>query len=79
MCRDRMSATSAIHDGGSQPSFSLTSANIAVAMLTTINVAIAPNGIRLGKFPDGEDAQNGAGHERGGDHDKRDPPDDLRI
>ncbi len=36
-----------------------------------------PNSIRIGKFPNGEDAEYGANDERNRDNDKRDPPNET--
>lgn len=38
-----------------------------------------PDGVGLGELPDGEDAENGTGDERRGDHDECDPANDRRI
>ena len=38
-----------------------------------------PDGVRLGKFPDREDAQDRAGDERDRDHAERDPAYELRV
>jgi len=63
-----------------QPSFALTSEKIAVARLTTIEVALAHQTASDSvNFPDRENAEVGAGDKRGGDHNERDPANYFRI